>query len=70
MPTEKKKIKRGEYNKEYALYNGDEFIAVGTIKEISEMTGIKYSTIRMMKTCTQKNLELNKGFMLIEVECE
>ena len=66
----KQKIKKGKYKKEYALYNGDEFVAVGTIKEISEMTGIKYSTIRMMKTCTPKNLELNKGFMLIEVESE
>ena len=66
----KQKTKKGKYNKEYALYNGDEFVAVGTIKEISEMTGIKYSTIRMMKSCTKKNMEQNKGFMLIEVESE
>ena len=32
--------------KEYALYKGDEFIAIGTIKELAKMQGVKEETIR------------------------
>ena len=68
MQKEKKKIKRDKYCTEYALYNGDEFVAVGTMKEIALSTGISYSNIRNIKTRTQKNIERNKGYMLFEVE--
>jgi hypothetical protein len=60
--------KRDKYKKEYALYNGDEFVAVGTMKEISQMTRFSYSAIRNIKTRTPKNIERNKGYMLFEVE--
>lgn len=60
--------KKEEYNKEYALYNGDEFVAVGTMKEIAQLSGLSYSNVRHIKNRTEKNLEKNYGYVLIEVE--
>ena len=40
--------------KEYALYKGDEFIADGTIKEISERTGKSVSHLTYMTYPTYK----------------
>lgn len=38
--------------KEYALYRGDEFVLIGTIKEIAEEIGVKEKTILHYKTPT------------------
>ena len=37
---------------EYALYSGDEFIAIGTIEEIAERMGVKPDTVRWYTTPT------------------
>ena len=37
---------RGRPTKEYAIYKGDEFIAIGTIKELVKKTGYAESTLR------------------------
>lgn len=34
------------YKQEYALYKGEEMLAVGTIKEIAEQLGIAPDTVR------------------------
>lgn len=34
--------------KEYALYNGDEFIMIGTTKKIADELGVKETTIRRL----------------------
>lgn len=40
--------------KEYALYKGDEFICLGTIKEIAEFEGVREDTIRFYGTRSYK----------------
>ena len=37
---------RGRPAKEYAIYKGDEFIAIGTIKELVKKTGYSETTLR------------------------
>ena len=37
---------RGRPTKEYAIYKGDEFIAIGTIKELVKKTGYSETTLR------------------------
>lgn len=39
----------------WALYKGDEFIALGTIAEISEQTGKKFDTLVWMTMPSYKN---------------
>lgn len=40
--------------KGYALYKGDEFLAMGTIKEIANQMNVKPKTIAFYKTNTYK----------------
>lgn len=35
--------------KEYALYNDDEFITIGTTKEIADELGVKEKTIKCLR---------------------
>lgn len=51
--------------REYALYKGDKFLSIGTLKELAEFLKIKYASIRFLnskaykKRCKGKNhLEL------------
>ena len=37
-------------NKEYAMYQGDDFIDIGTAKELAPRLGVKESTIRWYST--------------------
>lgn len=54
---------RGRPAKEYAIYKGDEFIAIGTIKELAEKTGYAESTLRY---CTHPaSRRHNKGSRLV-----
>ena len=47
-----KKLKKSL--KEYALYKGDNCLAIGTIKEIAEIMNVKYKTIAFYTTSTYK----------------
>ena len=59
---------RGRPTKEYAIYKGDEFIAIGTIKELSEKTGYSETTLRY---CTHPaSRRRNKGNRLIVIQVE
>ncbi|WP_164470870.1 hypothetical protein [Vaginisenegalia massiliensis] len=55
----------------YALYKGEELLAVGTKQEISEQTKLKLSTIHWLATPTAKCLEQkrknSKRKILVEV---
>ena len=55
---------------EYALYRWDEFITLGTVKEIAEFTGLKESTIRVLRTEKYLNNIKNyhKCYRLIRIE--
>lgn len=41
-------------NKEYALYKGDEILAIGTIEEIAKKMKVGYRTIKFYTTKTWK----------------
>ena len=54
---------RGRPTKEFACYKGDEFIAIGTIKELVEKTGYSETTLRF---CTHPaSKKRNKGNRLV-----
>lgn len=40
--------------KEYALYHGEQFLEIGTVKELAEFLGVKEFTIRFYATPTYK----------------
>lgn len=57
--------------KEYALYKGEQMVAVGTIKEIAVERGVKPSTIRFyMYDAYQRRAkrESNERLQLIEIK--
>lgn len=56
--------------KDYALYKGDELIAIGTKKEIAEATGLKISSVAFYGTPSyRKNLKDDEdGLILIRIE--
>lgn len=48
--------------KEYALYKGENCLAIGTIKEIAEVMKVKYKTIYFYTTPTyKKRVKLGKN---------
>lgn len=53
---------------EYALYRGDEFIIVGTIKEIAKKQHVKESTIRYYASPCYRKKTKGKGYILIKVD--
>ena len=57
---------------EYALYRGDEFIAVGTIEEIATFMNLAKSTIRVLRTEKYlRNIKnYDKCYRLIKLEEE
>lgn len=59
---------RGRPTKEFACYKGDEFIAIGTIKELAEKTCYAESTLRF---CTHPaSMKRSKGNRLIVFKVE
>lgn len=54
---------------EYALYRGDEFIIVGTIKEIAEYQHTTEKTIRFYSSPTYKKRAKN-AYALVRVDDE
>lgn len=61
-------------SKEFALYIGDEFITIGTIRYISKSTGISerslyhYRTKTYKKECRDQNTEYNKQKFMVELK--
>ncbi|MBD8522368.1 helix-turn-helix transcriptional regulator [Lysinibacillus fusiformis] len=57
--------------KEYALYKGDQMVAIGTVKEIAEERGVKPNTIRFyMSSAYQRRSEseVNNKLQLVKLE--
>ena len=56
--------------KEYALYKGDEFIAIGTVKKLAEIIGVKEETIRFYASNFYKKRTKENGYYVIKLEEE
>lgn len=57
--------------KEYALYKGEQMVAIGTVKEIATDRGVEPSTIRFYKSQAyqrRSNSEVNNRLQLIKLE--
>lgn len=46
----------------YALYKGDELIETGTLAELAELEGVKYSTMYFRTTPTYENRTKGKNY--------
>lgn len=55
--------------KEYALYKGETFVSVGTLRRISKDTGLKISSLQSYGTPSHRRSHKN-GMQLIELEDE
>ncbi|HFU3700082.1 TPA: hypothetical protein ACGOZJ_002151 [Streptococcus suis] len=54
--------------KEYALYKGDELLAIGTAMELAERFGVKVSTIHFYKSPVYiKRTNESKARRLVEI---
>jgi len=54
---------------EFALYKGEEILAMGTIKEIAAEVGVKPSSVRFYKSPTySKRCPKGKGKALVRLE--
>ena len=54
--------------KVYALYQGDKFITVGTVKEIANELGIKEETVRFYSSPAAKRRNTGNGRILVKIE--
>lgn len=54
--------------KEYALYNGDKFIDLGTKKYLTNLLGIKEKSIDFYMTPTYQKRNNYKGWVVIRIE--
>lgn len=57
-------------NKMYALYKGDQFLFLGTMKEIAEHRGVQLETIRFLNTTAYKKRTEHQHDPLILIEAE
>lgn len=55
-------------SKVIAVYRGDEFITVGTYKEVAEELKTTYATLQNLKSRAKKGLTKDKGLLIIEIE--
>ena len=55
---------------EYALYKGEEILAIGTVKEIAEELGIKESSVYYYNTQTYRKRTSEKARRLVKIEEE
>lgn len=55
--------------KEYVLYQGDDILSIGTMREIAEDMGVKEATISYYGTPTyKKRTSEEKGRRLVKIE--
>lgn len=43
-----------KHNLEYALYKGDKFLSIGTLKELAEFLKVKYASVRFINSKAYK----------------
>lgn len=56
--------------KEYALYKGEELLALGTIREIARQLNIKENTVRRYGSPSQAEKNSRSGIVLITLDDE
>ena len=61
---------RGRPTKEYAIYKGDDFIAIGTIKELVKKTGYAESTLRYCTHPASKKRNNGNRLVVFSVDDE
>lgn len=54
--------------REYALYNGDEFIDIGTKKELSERYGLSVATIDWLSSPSGMARTGGKGWVIVRFD--
>ena len=54
--------------KTYALYKGDEFLNLGSIKFLAEWLGVKEATIRFYSSPTYRKRTGDRGLLVIRIE--
>ncbi len=60
-------MKKRKKEKEYALYRGDTFLAIGNMSQLREITGVSERTLYIHKTNGDK-YPYEKRYILVEVE--
>lgn len=53
--------------KEYAMYHGDKFIAIGTTKELAKLLKVKTRTIQFYRTTAYQKRTAGKGFIFVDL---
>ena len=62
-------MRKTRTNPEYALYKGDEFITLGTIKEIAKFLGVSERTVHFYSTPTyRKRNQKGNAYIVIRIE--
>lgn len=61
------KIKESS-EKVYALYKGDEFIMIGTQKELADYLGVKENTIYFYSTPTYMRRTDGRGLVTVKID--
>ena len=54
--------------KEYALYRGDKFLKIGTIKELADYLGVKAKTIKFYASPTYLKRTNGNGYVVVKAE--
>jgi len=73
LPTSTSDQQKVRKVKEFALYRGDQFLGMGTYKELSEISGLSISTLQKIngkfyqKQCDDYNTPYDKRLFLIHV---
>lgn len=56
------------YKKEYAMYKGDKFIAIGTKQELAKIKNVSIKTIEHFCTPHYKKRVKNNGIIMIKLD--
>lgn len=58
------------FMKEYVVYKGDEFIALGTLEELSKLLNVKMESLRWLSTPSAIKRSQNKRIEVYLIEDE
>ena len=67
MKNTSKETKSQASKQEYALYHGDEFIAIGTLDELAKLEGVNKQTIQFYSYPIYLKRTNGKGKVVIKV---
>lgn len=61
-------MRKPRTNPDYALYKGDKFIMIGTIKEIAKCLGVSERTVHFYSTPTYMKRNKDNHYIVIRIE--